>query len=150
MTFQAIPFKKGESSLIRSSEVLIICLVLPLVFFGKKKSFLLINIRYLTDAAANTPILFSSLYSFKELFHIYICIVKAERKFQVILMLALSADFLDFSDQQRDNLEDIAHYSISSHFEDRGVGIFVDGNNRIGTLHSNQMLDFAGDSAGNI
>src|SRR5439155_15523813 len=49
-------------------------------------------------------------------------------------------------DERRHDLEQIADDAVVRNLEDRRVGILVDGNDRVGAFHTDQMLNGAGDS----
>ena len=52
--------------------------------------------------------------------------------------------------QCRDNLEQVAYNAIIGNREYRRIGICIDGHNDPGCLHTGQVLDLTGNTAGNI
>ena len=52
--------------------------------------------------------------------------------------------------QGRDELEDIGHHENVGHLADGGVLVLVDGQDEVGLFHAGQVLDGAGDAAGDI
>src|SRR5688572_28018974 len=57
---------------------------------------------------------------------------------------------LQFLNQPGHDFVDVAHETIVRYFENRGVGIAVDGYDRTRILHARKMLDGAGDAQGYI
>ena len=58
--------------------------------------------------------------------------------------------FLERLRHRGEDCEQIADNAISCGLEDWGISIFVDGYNEFGISHADQMLDRAGDAAGNV
>jgi len=54
-----------------------------------------------------------------------------------------SLKLLDFLRQSRDDFEKIAHNAVSCDLENRRFLVFVDGHNRMRTLHPHHVLDSA-------
>ena len=52
--------------------------------------------------------------------------------------------------QRRHDLEQIANYSITRLFKDRSIRVLVDRHDQFCVPHPNQMLDRAGDAAGDV
>ncbi len=50
----------------------------------------------------------------------------------------------------RDDLEEVADDAVGGYFEDGGVLVPVDGDDYVGVLHADQVLDGAADAAGYV
>src|SRR5215469_16017095 len=49
-----------------------------------------------------------------------------------------------------DDLEEVAYDSVVGYLEDGGVFVFVDGDDGLGALHADEVLDGSGDADGEI
>ena len=70
--------------------------------------------------------------------------------FRLILLKRRKSCVVPFSYYLRDHLVQVANDGIVSDFHDRSFRVFVDGNDAVGSLHSCQVLDSSGNSAGEI
>src|SRR5690349_19537044 len=61
-----------------------------------------------------------------------------------------TADLADLLGQHRDGFEEVTDDAVIGDVEDRRFGIFIDGHDRARVLHSDQVLDRAGDSEGHV
>ena len=69
----------------------------------------------------------------------YSCLSKRFRLEQLPHPLPL----FDLSGQRWNYLVEVAHYTQVRELEDGGIWVFVDGDDGVGGLHSNFVLDFA-------
>jgi len=60
------------------------------------------------------------------------------------------ADFLHGFGELREDFEDVADDAVGGDLEDRGFGVFVDGDDDLGRRHAGEVLDRAGDAAGDV
>src|SRR3954453_24121759 len=56
----------------------------------------------------------------------------------------------DLVGELRGYLEEVTHDTEVGEFEDRGLGVLVDGDDRLGGLHAGAVLDRAGDADGDV
>ncbi len=64
--------------------------------------------------------------------------------------MLLSLQSLDLSGQSRNNLEQVADDTVVSDVEDAGILVSVDGDDAIRAAHTSDVLDRAGDTAGDV
>lgn len=70
----------------------------------------------------------------------------------VLLFLFVSSSlcFFDFLSQNRNNLVQIANYTVISNIEDWSRLIFIDGNDDVRLFHAGHMLDRTGNTDGKV
>src|ERR1700761_1928049 len=64
--------------------------------------------------------------------------------------LSLALALLDLVEKLRDDGEQVAHDAVVGDLEDRGLGVLVDRDDRLGGLHAGPVLDGAGDPDGGV
>ena len=62
----------------------------------------------------------------------------------------LAAGLFQLRCHERHHFEQVSHNAVRRHFENRGLRVFVDGDDDVGGLHPGQVLRCARDAAGDV
>src|SRR5512147_2522042 len=71
-------------------------------------------------------------------------------KRKAIFMSCLSPHLANFLDHDRQDFMDVADDTVGRDVENGRIGVLVDGNDNFRRLHARDMLDRAGDAAGDV